>query len=54
MLYEVITGIVPVVSCLIDDRLYAVVNVNAFEGVDAALLRRAASNFEGEETESLV
>jgi len=45
-------GIVPVVSCLIDDRLYAVVNVNAFEGVDAALLRRAASNFEGEEAGS--
>jgi len=45
-------GIVPVVSCRIDGRLYGVVNVNAFEGIDAALLRRAASNFEGEETES--
>jgi len=29
-----------------------VVNVNAFEGVDAALLRRAPTNFEGEETGS--
>ena len=45
-------GIVPVVSCQIDGRVYAVVNVNAFEGVDAALLRRAATNFEGEETGS--
>jgi hypothetical protein len=45
-------GIVPVVSCRIDDRLYAVVNVNAFEDVDAALLRRAPMNFEAEETES--
>ena len=45
-------GIVPVVSCRIDGRLYGVVNVNAFEGVDAALLRRAAMNFEAEETES--
>jgi len=45
-------GIVPVVSCRIDGRLYGVVNVNAFEGVDAALLRRAPTNFEGEETGS--
>jgi len=45
-------GVVPVVSCRIDSLLYAVVNVNAFEDVDAALLRRAPTNFEGEETES--
>ena len=45
-------GIVPVVSCRIDGRVYAVVNVNAFEDIDAALLRRAAMNFEAEETAS--
>ena len=45
-------GVVPVVTSLIDGRLYAVVNVNAFEGVDPALLRRSSSNVEGEETGS--
>ncbi|OGA78394.1 MAG: hypothetical protein A3G81_05050 [Betaproteobacteria bacterium RIFCSPLOWO2_12_FULL_65_14] len=34
-------GVVPVVTSLIDGRLYAAVSVNAFEGVDPALLRRA-------------
>lgn len=43
-------GIVPVVTSRIDERLYAVVSVNAFENVDPALLRRAAASFEGEET----
>lgn len=41
-------GIVPVVTSRIDERLYAVVNVNAFEGVDAGLLRRAPSSFDAE------
>ena len=41
-------GIVPVVTSRIDGRLYAVVNVNAFEGVDPARFRRAASSFDGE------
>ena len=41
-------GIVPVVTSRIDGHLYAVVNVNAFEGVDPALLRRASRDFEGE------
>ncbi len=45
-------GIVPVVTSLIDERLYAVVSVNAFENVDAALLRRAPASFEGEEQDS--
>ena len=45
-------GIVPVVTSRIDDRLYAVVNVNAFEGVDPSLLRRASANLDGEEKES--
>ena len=41
-------GVVPVVSSRIDGRLYAVVNVNAFEGVDPAVLKRAPMDFEGE------
>lgn len=45
-------GIVPVVTSRIDDRLYAVVSVNALEGVDPSLLRRAATSFDGEQTES--
>jgi hypothetical protein len=45
-------GIVPIATSRIDDRLYAVVSVNAFEGVDPALLRRSPSHLEGEETES--
>jgi len=45
-------GIVPVVTSRIDDRLYAVVSVNAFEGVDPSLLRQAKSSFDGEGTDS--
>ena len=45
-------GIVPVVTSRIDDRLYAVVSVNAFEGVDPSLLRRASASFDGEGTDS--
>jgi hypothetical protein len=41
-------GIVPVVTSRIDGRLYAVVSVNAFEGVEPGLLRRAPANFDGE------
>jgi hypothetical protein len=41
-------GVVPVVTSRIDDRLYAVVSVNAFEDVDASLLRRAPASFDGE------
>ena len=44
-------GIVPVVTSRIDGRLYAVVSVNAFEGVDQALLRRAPASFDGEGTD---
>ena len=45
-------GVVPVVTSRIEGRLYAVVSVNAFEGVDTALLRRAAASFDGEGEES--
>jgi len=41
-------GVVPLVTSRIDGRLYAVVNVNTFENVDSALLRRAAASFDGE------
>ena len=41
-------GVVPVVTSGIDARLYAVVSVNALEGVDPSLLRRASASFDGE------
>lgn len=42
-------GVVPVVTSLIEGACYAVVSVNAFEGVAASLIRRSAADFEGEE-----
>jgi hypothetical protein len=45
-------GIVPLATSRIDDGLYAVVSVNAFENVDPLLLRRTSTSFEGEETEN--
>ena len=42
-------GIVPVVTSDIDGRRYAVVSVNAFEGVDPALVKRAPASFDGED-----
>ncbi len=41
-------GVVPVVTSRIAGRLYAVVSVNAFDGVDAARLRRSPASFDGE------
>ena len=41
-------GIVPVATSRIDDNLYAVVNVNTFEGVAPSLLHRASASFDGE------
>ncbi len=41
-------GIVPVVTSRIDARLYAVVSVNSFEGIDPARLRRSPASFDGE------
>ncbi|HYD58488.1 MAG TPA: hypothetical protein VEB41_16400 [Burkholderiales bacterium] len=43
-------GIVPLVTSRIDGRVYAVVSVNAFEGIDPARIRRAPANFDGEGT----
>jgi hypothetical protein len=45
-------GIVPLVTSRIDDQLYAVVSVNAFEGVDPALLRHGAMSFDAEAVET--
>jgi hypothetical protein len=44
-------GIVPVVTSRIDGHLYAVVSVNALEGISESRLRRAPVDFEGETTE---
>jgi len=45
-------GIVPIVTSRIESRLYAVVSVNAFEGVEPLLLRRVSATFEGEDEET--
>jgi hypothetical protein len=42
---------VPLVTSRIEDQLYAVVSVNAFEGVEPSLVKRAAATFEGENEE---
>ncbi len=42
-------GTVPFVTSQIDDRVYAVVNVNALENVDRSRVRQSAASFEGEE-----
>jgi hypothetical protein len=41
-------GVVSIVTSRIEGQLYAVVSVNAFEGVDPSLLRRAPASFDGE------
>lgn len=45
-------GVVPVVTSTIDGGLYAVVNVNTFEGIDPATLRRTPASFDGEGQDS--
>ncbi|GAA0710350.1 hypothetical protein [Dokdonella soli] len=45
-------GVVPVVTSRIDDRLYAVVSVNAFKGVEPSLLRHASATFDEENEEA--
>jgi hypothetical protein len=45
-------GVVPVVSSLIDGRVYAVVSINAVEGIDLSVVRLAAASFDGEGTDS--
>lgn len=41
-------GVVPVVTSLLDGRLFAVVSVNAFDNIDRALVRTAPVSFDGE------
>jgi hypothetical protein len=45
-------GVTPIVTCTIEGRRYAVVNVNTFEDVDKSELAEAAANFEGESEEN--
>ena len=42
-------GAVPLVTCDIDDHVYAVVNVNTFENVQAEWLQRSPASFAGED-----
>ena len=44
-------GVVPFVTSAIDDHLYAVVNVNTFDGINLSSLARTATNFDGEGTD---
>jgi hypothetical protein len=44
-----VCGVVPLVTSRIDGRLYAVVNVNAFDDVDAALLKRLPLTVDAED-----
>ncbi|MES2148191.1 MAG: hypothetical protein V4508_00220 [Pseudomonadota bacterium] len=47
-------GVVPVVTSRIEDQLYAVVSVNAFNDLDRSMLRHSPASFDGEsETERL-
>jgi len=43
-----VCGVVPVVTSLVEGRLYAVVSVNAFTDVSPSLLRRMPATFDGE------
>ncbi len=45
-------GVVPFVTSRIEDNLYAVVNVNSFEGIDPSCFSRTVTDFDGETTES--
>jgi len=45
-------GVVPFVTSMIGGKLYAVVNVNAFENVAPSLLRRASATFDAENEET--
>ena len=45
-------GVVPLVTSRIDGNTYAVVSVNAFEGVARSLLRTATASFDGEGTDA--
>lgn len=42
-------GVVPLVTSQIEGHLYAVVNVNAFDGIDRSILRATSATFDGED-----
>ena len=42
-------GVAPLVTSLIDGELYAVVNVNTFDNVAPAMLKRVPATFDGED-----
>jgi hypothetical protein len=44
-------GVVPIVTCMIENSRYAVVNVNTFDDADKSRLVEAAANFDGETAE---
>lgn len=41
-------GVVPVVTSLIEGRVYAVVSVNAFDNIELSRLKRTPASFDGE------
>ena len=45
-------GVVPFVTCELDGRNFAVVNVNTLDNVEPTWLDRAQTSFEGEDLES--
>ena len=45
-------GVVPLVTSEIDGKIYAVVSVNAFQGVDRSLLKYATATFDEEDEQS--
>ena len=45
-------GVVPFVTSTIEENLYAVVNVNSFEGIDPSSFAQAVTDFDGETTDS--
>lgn len=47
-------GVVPACVCVVEDRLYAVVNVNTFDNVDRDLLNHGTVSFDGEDAMSRI
>jgi hypothetical protein len=45
-------GVVPIVTSEIDGNTYAVVSVNALQGIDRALLKHASATFDAEDERS--
>lgn len=43
-----VCGVVPLVLSVLDDKLYAVVNVNSFEDVDSFSFSESSTDFDGE------